>query len=180
MHQYKVKEFTPKSGQTGTHSFYVEAKPFQTLSNAQMAAKIEARSGFKKAEAKAMLEILGKIIKEELSEGSAIQIADENEDVIVKFQAKAEYSVTDKDIEARTTEQHKKDASIPVRTVAEASDIVASDINWRVQAIVGVNFSRNASTAIRKAGTRKVGDVEKTDTSAETPGNGEQPPMSME
>lgn len=173
MHQYKVKEFTPKSGQTGTHSFYVEAKPFQTLSNSQMAAKIEARSGFKKAEAKAMLEILGEIIKEEIAEGSAIQIADENEDVIVKFQAKAEYSVTDKDVETKTTEAHKKDPSVKVRTVAEASDIVSSDINWRTVAIVGINFSKNCSAAIRKAGTRKVGEVEKTETPAETPGDGD-------
>ena len=33
MHNYQFKEFTPKSGQNGTHSFHVEAKPFQTLDN---------------------------------------------------------------------------------------------------------------------------------------------------
>lgn len=162
MHQYKVREFTPQAGQPGTHSFFVEAKPFQTLTNAEMAKKIEARTGFKRYEIEAMLKAYGEVMKEELGEGSAMQMEDENGDVIVKFQAKAEYSVTDKDVLERTTKQHEKDATIPVRSVATAQDIVASDINWRVSATVGVSFSKNAATAIRKAGTKRIGDVEQT------------------
>lgn len=173
MHQYKVKEFTPQSNQSGTHSFYVEAAPFQTLSNAQMAQKIEARTGFKRYEVEAILKAYGEIMKEELAEGSAMQMEDENGDTIVKFQAKAEYSVTDKDILEKTTEQNKKDSSVKVRSVAEASDIVPSDINWRVQAVVGVTFSKNAAAAIRKAGTKRVGDVEKSSEQPST--NGQQP-----
>lgn len=180
MHQYQVKEFTPKSNQPGTHSFYVEARPFQTLTNADMAKKIELRTGMKRYEVEAMLKAYGEVMKEELAEGSAMQMVDENGDVIVKFQAKAEYSVTDKDIEQKTTEAHKKDSNVKVRTVAEASDIVPSDINWRVSATVGVNFSKNAATAIRKAGTKRVGEVEKTETPAETPGEGGGGSMSME
>ena len=169
MHKYKVKEFTPKSNQPGTHSFYVEAAPFQTLTNAEMAKKIEARTGFKRYEVDGILKAYGEIMKEELAEGSAMQMEDENGDVIVKFQAKASYSVTDKDVEERTTEAHKKDASVAIRKVAEASDIVSSDINWRVSATVGINFSKNAAIAIRKAGTKRQGEVEKTDVAPETP-----------
>lgn len=169
MHQYCVKEYSPKGEQRGTHSFYVEAKPFQTLSNGDMAKKIEARSGYKRYEVEGILKAYGEIMKEELAEGSAMQIEDENGDVIVKFQAKAEYSITDKDVLEKTTEQHKKDNSVKVRSVAEATDIVASDIAWRVSATVGINFSKNAAIAIRKAGTKRVGEVEKSDVAPDTP-----------
>lgn len=47
MHKYKVKEYLPKGDMRGTHSFYVEAAPFQTLNNAEMAKKVEARTGFR-------------------------------------------------------------------------------------------------------------------------------------
>ena len=169
MHRYSVKEFTPKGSQPGVHSFYVEAVPFQTLTNAEMAKKVESRTGFKRYEVEAILRAYGEIMKEELAEGSAMQMEDENGDVIVKFQAKAEYSVTDKDVTERTTAQNKLDASVPVRNVAQASDIVSSDIRWRVAATVGINFSKNSSIAIRKAGTKRVGEVEKTDVAPADP-----------
>ena len=182
MHKYSVKEFTPKGSQPGVHSFYVEAVPFQTLTNAEMAKKVESRTGFKRYEVEAILRAYGEIMKEELAEGSAMQMEDENGDVIVKFQAKAEYSVTDNDVLDRTTAQNKLDASVPVRNVAQASDIVSSDIRWRVAATVGINFSKNSSIAIRKAGTKRVGEVEKTDvapaspdTSGSTSGGGQKP-----
>lgn len=186
MHKYKVKEYLPKGEMRGTHSFYVEAAPFQTLTNAEMAKKIEARTGFKRYEVEAVLKAYGEIMKEEIAEGSALQMEDENGDVIVKFQAKAEYSVTDKDVLDKTTAQNKLDPSVAVRKVATASDIVSSDIRWRVAAMVGINFSKNSATAIRKAGTQRVGEVEKTDvapapdTSGGATTGGDQKPPSTE
>lgn len=172
MHKYSVKEFTPKGAQPGVHSFYVEAVPFQTLTNTEMAKKVEARTGFKRYEVEAVLKAYGEIMKEELAEGSAMQMEDENGDVIVKFQSKAEYSVTDKDVEERTTAQNKLDPSVSIRKVAQASDVVASDIRWRVSAQVGINFSKNAALAIRKAGTKRIGEVEHTDVAPGTPDAG--------
>ena len=189
MHKYKVKEYLPKGDMRGTHSFYVEATPFQTLNNAEMAKKVEARTGFKRYEVEAMLKAYGEIMKEELAEGSAMQMEDENGDVIVKFQPKAEYSVTDKDVEERTTAQNKLDPSVAIRKVAQASDVVSSDIRWRVSAMVGINFSKNAATAIRKAGTKRVGEVERTDVApggdtttggSTTGGTGTNPPGEIE
>lgn len=175
MHKYSVKEFTPKGSQPGVHSFYVEAAPFQTLTNAEMAKKVEARTGFKRYEVEATLRAYGEIMKEEIAEGSAMQMEDENGDVIVKFQAKAEYSVTDKDVLDKTTAQNQLDPSVPVRKVAQASDVVSSDIRWRVSAQVGINFSKNTATAIRKAGTKRVGEVEKTDVAPGTGGTEQKP-----
>ena len=34
---------------------------------------------------------------------------------------------------------------------------------------VGINFSKNSSIAIRKAGTKRVGEVEKTDVAPSAP-----------
>ena len=168
MHKYSVKEFTPKGAQPGVHSFYVEAMSFQTLTNMEMAKKVEARTGFKRYEVEAILKAYGEIMKEELGEGSAMQMEDENGDVIVKFQAKAEYSVNDNDVLAKTTAQNKLDPEVKIRNVATAQDVVPSDIHWRVSATVGINFSKNAATAIRKAGTKRTGDIVKTDVAPGT------------
>jgi hypothetical protein len=41
--KYRVREFTPKAGQAGSHSFFAEAVTDNVITNRELAKKVEAR-----------------------------------------------------------------------------------------------------------------------------------------
>ena len=54
--KYRIREYTPKAGQSGTHSFYAEAVVDNVIDNKALAKKIEARGISRAAEIKSILE----------------------------------------------------------------------------------------------------------------------------
>ena len=56
--KYRVREFTPKAGQAGSHSFFAEAVTDNVITNRELAKKVEARGISRAYEIKAILEAL--------------------------------------------------------------------------------------------------------------------------
>ena len=72
--KYRLREYTPKAGQSGTHSIYAEAVIDNIIDNKALAKKIEARGISRAAEIKAILEEVSNIILEETAENNRVQL----------------------------------------------------------------------------------------------------------
>lgn len=131
--KYRVREFTPKAGQAGSHSFYVEAVTDNTITNKELAKKIEARGISRAYEIKAVLEAAAEIIMEETQENNRVQIENGDGAALVTIYPKATGSVTDEQVARATNGQ---------RTVATADDMTADKIQWSLGATVGIKFSK--------------------------------------
>ena len=142
MIKYCVKEYTPKTQNQGTHSWYPEVVIGTEITNVDLAKKIAARTGMKAYEAQMAIAAMADIINEESLEGSRITLATERGVKVVSFQPKVSGGVSDTDIERITTAQHAEDPSVPIRTVAEESDVTPSRMTWTISATVGVKFSK--------------------------------------
>ena len=53
--KYRVREFTPKANQAGTHSWFAEAVVANEFSNIELSARIAQRTGFKEYEVQAVV-----------------------------------------------------------------------------------------------------------------------------
>ena len=146
--KYRVREFTPTANQSGTHSFYAEAVINNEISNAELAEKIAARTGFKPYEAQALIAAVADIISEEVCASNRVSLANEKGVKMLSIYPKVNGSVSDADILKETTAAHEADASIPVRNKAEESDLTTSRMKWVLGATVGTKFSKQF--ALRK------------------------------
>ena len=76
--KYRVREFTLKANQGGTHSFFAEAIISTDIDANELARKIAARTGIKSYEAASVIHAIADIVAEETLEGSRISLANED------------------------------------------------------------------------------------------------------
>ena len=125
-----------------SHSFYAEAVISNEIDNRELAAKIAARTGFKSSEVQAVVAAIADIVCEEVLESNRISLSDDQGTKMVSIYPKVSGSVSDEDILRETTAAHALDASKPVRTVAQESDLTPDRLTWTLGATVGIKFSK--------------------------------------
>lgn len=140
--KYRVREFTPLPTQFGSHSFYAEAVINNEISNNELAQKIAARTGFKSYECQAIIAAIADIVSEEVLASNRITLADEKGTKMLTIYPKVNGSVSDADILKETTAAHAADASVPVRTKAEESDLTPERLSFVLGSTVGIKFSK--------------------------------------
>ena len=171
--KYQIKEFTPNAAQVQNgqgHSFYAEEIVDHVITNDDLAKKIEARSGFRRYEVKAILEAAAEITLEELLESNRVQLSFED-GVWVSMKPECKGSVSDKDILAKTTAAHALDASVPVRSVATEADVTPELLHWTITGNMGPKFAQefNRKKSIQKV---KAGNVTTVVEETTTPQGG--------
>ena len=87
--KYRVREFTPKANQGGTHSFFAEAVISTDIDATELARKIAARTGIKSYEAAMAIHAIADIVAEETLEGSRISLANEDGTKLVSISSVA-------------------------------------------------------------------------------------------
>ena len=170
--KWRARHFVPKTGQQGSASWFAEAVIDQEINNVELAQRIAARTGFKSYECQAVIAAIADIVMEECCESNRVTLADEKGQKLVSIQPKVTGSVSNLDIERETTAQHAADPSVPVRTVAEESDLTADRLTWVLAATVGIKTSKQfamAKTATKVKTTTQ--DVETSDP-ADNPNQG--------
>ena len=140
--KYRVREFTPKAGQTGSHSFYAESIINNDLTNADLAQRIAARTGFKAYECQAIIAAVAEIVSEEVLESNRISLANEQGTKMLSIYPKVTGSVSDLDIQRETTAAHAIDPTVEVRNVATEDDLTPNRLKWTLGSTVGVNYSK--------------------------------------
>lgn len=140
--KYRVREYAPNSSIMGTHSWFAEALVSNNITGMDLGKKIEARCGLRAYEANMALSAACEIIAEELLESNSVTFSDEEGNKVVTFYPKASGSVSDADILRETTLKHAEDPTVPIRYVAEESDLTSNRISWTVGATVGIKFSK--------------------------------------
>lgn len=137
VNKYRIKEYNPKPGQNGTHSFYSEAVVDNVITNKELAKKIEARGISRAAEIKGVLEEAANIIMEEISENNRVQLEGEN-GILVSIYPSCQGSISDAMVQANPEKYNNAQAA--------TEDMLTSDmISWSVQAQVGRKFSKQFS-----------------------------------
>ena len=140
---YLIKEFTPTQTQVAkgmTHSFYPQEVPHTTINNVELAKKIEARTGNRRYEIMSDIAALMEVSTEEILEGNRVQFEDGEGNMWLSMVASCKGGVSDAEVLKRTTAQHEIDQSIPVRSVAQESDVTSDDITWNISVTVGRKF----------------------------------------
>ena len=140
--KYRVREFTPKAGQSGSHSFYAESIINNDLTNADLAQRIAARTGFKAYECQAIIAAVAEIVSEEVLESNRISLANEQGTKMLSIYPKVSGSVSDLDIQRETTSAHAADPSVEVRNVATEDDLTPNRLKWSLGASIGIKFSK--------------------------------------
>ena len=145
--KYRVREFTPTGNMSGrTHSFYAEVVINNDLSNADLAARIAARTGFKAYECQAIIAAIAEVVSEEVLESNRISLANEQGTKMLSIYPKVSGSVSDLDIQRETTAAHAADPSVEVRNVATEEDLTPNRLSWNLGSTVGVKYSKQFST----------------------------------
>ena len=132
--KYRVREFTPKANQAGSHSFFAEAVVDNVIDNKALAKKIEARGISRAAEIKSILEEAANIILEETAENNRISL-ESGEGVLISIYPRVKGSVSDADVLAHP-EQYDN------ATVAKEEHVTADKLQWSLGASVGIKFSK--------------------------------------
>ena len=132
--KYRLREYTPKQGQAGSHSFFAEAVVDNVIDNKALAKKIEARGISRAAEIKSILEEAANIILEETAENNRVQL-ESGEGVLISIYPRVKGSVSDADVLAHP-EQYDN------ATVAKEEHVTADKLQWSLGASVGIKFSK--------------------------------------
>ena len=132
--KYRLKEYTPKAGQSGTHSWYAEAVVDNVIDNKALAKKIEARGISRAAEIKSILEEAANIILEETAENNRVQL-ESGEGVLISIYPRCKGSVSDADVLAHPEQFDNA-------TAAKEEHVTADKLQWSLGASVGIKFSK--------------------------------------
>lgn len=133
--KYAIREFTPNQNQTGmSHSFYAQAVQDNTITNAEIAKKIENRGISRASEIKMILEEASKVILEEVMENNRVQL-DTGEGVLVSIYAKVQGSISDADVAANAEKYNGA-------TVATEEMLTPDMLTWSLGAQVGTKYSK--------------------------------------
>lgn len=171
--KYKVREFTPKANQSGSHSFFADIIINNEVDNVELAQKISARTGFKSYECQAIIAAIADIVAEEVLESNRISLADEKGTKMLSIYPKVSGSVSDADILKETTAAHAVDPSVPVRSVATEEDLTLDRLNFVLGSTVGIKFSKQFSMN-KSAQKVKATSTENTVTSTVPAGDGDE------
>lgn len=133
--KYRVREFTPKNGQSGVHSFFAEAVIDNETNNNGLAKKIAARTGFKSYECQAVIAAIADIVAEETLDNHRVILTNEDGSSLVSFYPKVSGSISDAEVLANQDKY-------PGKSVAEEEMLTADMLNWSLGATVGVNYSK--------------------------------------
>ena len=82
------------------------------------------------------------MVAEEVLESNRVTLADSKGTKMVSIYPKVAGSVSDADILKETTAAHEADPKIPIRSVAEESDLTADRLVWTLGATMGVKYSK--------------------------------------
>ena len=133
--KYRVREYTPKTQGQGSHSWFAEAVINNDIDNAELAAKIAARTGFKAYECKAVVAAIADIVAEEVKESNRIFLADERGTKMLSIYPKVQGSVSDAEVLANPEKYNGA-------TAATEAMVTPDILTWTVGATVGVKFSK--------------------------------------
>ena len=132
--KYRLREYTPKAGQSGTHSIYAEAVIDNIIDNKALAKKIEARGISRAAEIKAILEEVSNIILEETAENNRVQL-ESGDGVLISIYPRCKGSVSDAEVQAHPELYNGAQAA--------TEDMLTADrLTWTLGASVGIKFSK--------------------------------------
>ena len=140
--KWRCREYIATGNMPGSHSFYADAVINSDLTNEDLADRIQARTGFKSYEVQAIIAAIAEVVAEEVLESNRITLADSRGTKMVTIYPKVSGSVTDEDIFRETTAAHALDPKVPIRTVAEESDLTADRLTWTLGATMGIKFSK--------------------------------------
>ena len=141
--KWRAREFKPTGNMSGrSHSFYSESVINNEIDNRELSAKIAARTGFKSYEVQAVVAAIADIVCEEVLESNRVSLSDEQGTKMVSIYPKVSGSVSDEDVLRETTAAHAQDSSVPIRTVAQESDLTADRLTWTLGATIGIKFSK--------------------------------------
>ena len=133
--KYRVREYSPKQGQSGSHSFYAEAVVDNIIDNRALAKKIEARGLSRASEIKAILEEAANIILEETQENNRVQL-ESGEGVLISIYPRVKGSISDTEVQA--------DPETYNNAQAATEDMLTSDkLSWSLGASIGIKFSKS-------------------------------------
>ena len=133
--KYRVREFTPKPNQPGSHSFYAESVCDNIIDNRALAKKIEARGLSRASEIKAILEEAANIILEETQENNRVQL-ESGEGVLISIYPRVKGSISDTEVQA--------DPETYNNAQAATEDMLTSDkLSWSLGASIGIKFSKS-------------------------------------
>lgn len=133
--KYRVREFTPKANQAGTHSWFAEAVVANEISNIELSARIAQRTGFKEYEVQAVVAAVAEVAMEEVMEGNRVMLADSRGRKMVSLYPRVSGSISDAEVRANPGRYGGK-------AVAEEEMLTPEMLNWTIGATVGVKFSR--------------------------------------
>ena len=129
-----MREYTPKAGQSGTHSIYAEAVVDNIIDNKALAKKIEARGISRAAEIKSILEEAANIILEETAENNRVNL-ESGEGVLISIYPRCKGSVSDAEVLANPELYNNAQ-------VAKEEFLTADKLQWTLGASVGIKFSK--------------------------------------
>ena len=165
--KYRIREYTPKAGQSGTHSFYAEAVVDNVIDNKALAKKIEARGISRAAEIKSILEEAANIILEETAENNRVQL-ESGEGVLISIYPRCKGSVSDADVLAHPEQFDNA-------TEAKEEHVTAEKLQWSLGASVGIKFSKQFAlnkTAQKVAYNPNQTTAEPSENGGGNPGGG--------
>ena len=145
--KYVVKEYVPTGNMSGVHSFYAQARQDNTITNAEIAKKIENRGISRASEIKMILEEASKVILEEVMENNRVQL-DTGEGVLVSIYAKVQGSISDADVAANPTKYNGA-------TVATEEMLTPDMLTWSLGAQVGTKYSKQYFQNVTRLEFRK-------------------------
>ena len=133
--KYRVREFTPKPNQPGSHSFYAESVCDNVIDNRALSKKIEARGLSRASEIKAILEEAANIILEETAENNRVQL-ESGEGVLISIYPRVKGSISDADVQANPETYNNAQAA--------TEDMLTPDkLSWSLGASIGIKFSKS-------------------------------------
>ena len=133
--KYRVREHTPSNNQIGSHSFFAEVVINNDISNAELAKKIAARTGYKAYECQSVIAAIADIVAEEVLESNRISLANEEGTKLVSIYPKVTGSISDTDV------QQNQD-KYPGKSAAEEDMLTPDLLSWALGATVGIKFSK--------------------------------------
>jgi hypothetical protein len=161
--KYRVREYTPKTENQGSHSWFAEVVINNDVDNAELAKKIAARTGFKSYECQAVVAAIADIVAEEVLESNRVSLANEQGTKLVSIYPKVQGSISDADVV-------KNQEKYPGKTVAEESMLTPDLLTWTLGATVGIKYSQQFSLSKQAQKVKTVSAAEDDEEGGTTPG----------
>ena len=173
--KYRVREYTPKANQGGTHSFFAETVINTDIDANELAKKIAARTGIKSYEAASVIHAIADIVAEETLEGSRISLANEDGTKLVSIYPKVSGSISDAQVQADPEKYNG------AQTATE--DMLTPDLlSWSLGASIGIKYSKQfamnkQAQKVKFVATDIVAETPDEDDNTQTGGNGGNTPQ---